>query len=279
MKDKVVIITGANKGIGRETAKQISKFGARVYMACRSLDSANQARNEIINETKNENVFVKYLDLSSVESVKKFAEQFKQEESKVDVLINNAGLWTENKVLTDLNVEMTFAVNVLGPQLLTQLLLSELRAAAPSRIINVASHFAGGLDINDICFDNRSYNGTVAYKKTKQANRMLTREWARRLEADNILVYSLTPGLIPDTGLFKEVNAVGKFFIKVFALFEGRTIQEGADTVVWLASEEKIDGVNGGFFNRRKEVNCKFFNPSDEKRLWDKCEMFLNAKK
>jgi hypothetical protein len=105
---------------------------------------------------------------------------------------------------------------------------------------------------------------------------MLTREWARRLEKDNISVYSLTPGFIPDTELFREQNVVGKFLLKVFALIEGRTIQEGADTIVWLASADKIDGSNGGFYNQRKEEKCKFSNPADEKRLWDKCEEYLD---
>ena len=276
MKDKVVIITGANKGIGKESAKEIAKLGAKVYMACRSLDSANQVRDEIVQETGNQNVFVKHLDLASVDSIQKFAESFKQDENKLDVLINNAGLWTKTKRLTDINVEQTFAVNVLGHQLLTQLLLDELKNAAPSRIINTASHYAGGLDIDDINFDKRNYNETLAYKQTKQANRMLTREWARRLEKDNISVYSLTPGFIPDTELFREQNIVGKFLLKAFALIEGRTIQEGADTIVWLASADKINGSNGGFYNQRKEEKCKFNSPADEKKLWDKCEEILS---
>lgn len=279
MKDKTVIITGANKGIGKETAKEIAKLGAKVYMACRSLDSANEVKDEIVKETGNTNVFVKHLDLASIDSIQKFVESFKQDENKLDVLINNAGLWTKTKKLTNINVEQTFAVNVLGHQLLTQLLLNELRNAAPSRIINTASHFAGGLDIEDINFDKRNYNETLAYKQTKQANRMLTREWARRLEKDNISVYSLTPGFIPDTELFREQNIVGKFLLKAFALIERRTIQEGADTIVWLASAETINGSNGGFYNQRKEEKCKFNNPADEKKLWDKCEEYLISEK
>ena len=277
MKDKVVIITGANKGIGKEATKQIANLGAKVYMACRSLDSANEAREEIVSETGNQNVFVRHLDLASVDSIIKFVEQFKKEESKLDVLINNAGLWTKTKKLTDINVEQTFTVNVLGHQLLTQLLLSELKNASPSRIINTASHFASGLDIDDINFDKRNYNETLAYKQTKQANRMLTREWARRLEKDNVSVFSLTPGFIPDTELFREQNVVGKFLLKAFALIEGRTIEEGADTIVWLASADKIKGSSGGFFNQRKEEKCKFNNPEEEKRLWNKCEEYLSV--
>jgi len=275
MKNKVVIITGANRGIGKVAAMEIAKLGATVYMACRNLDSANDARKEIVNETKNENVFVRELDLASVDSIVKFAESFKNEESKLDVLINNAGLWTKTRQLTELKIEQTFAINVLGHQLLTKLLLDELKNAAPSRIINVASHFAGGLDIKDINFEKRKYVETVAYKQTKQANRMLTREWARRLENDNISVYSMTPGFIPETDLFREQNFAGRLLLKLFGLIEGRTIQQGADTIVWLASEEKISGSNGGFFRERKEEKCKFSNPNEEKKLWDKCEGYL----
>lgn len=275
MKNKTVIITGSNKGIGKEAAKQIAKLGAKVYMACRSLDSANQAREEIVRETGNQNVFVMHLDLVDMNSVKTFVDEFKKRENKLDVLINNAGLWTKTKKLSDLGVEYSFTVNVLGHQLLTQLLLSELKNAAPSRIINTASHFAGGLAIDDINFNKRNYNETLAYKQTKQANRMLTREWARRLEKDNISVYSLTPGFIPDTELFREQNVVGKFLLKVFSLIEGRTIEEGADTIVWLASADKITGSNDRFYNQRKEEKCKFNNPEDEKRLWDKVEKYL----
>lgn len=173
---------------------------------------------------------------------------------------------------------MTFAVNVVGPHLLTNLLLDELKNAAPSRIINVASHYAGGLDIGDINFEKRNYNETIAYKQTKQANRMLTREWARRLERDNISVYSMTPDFVPSTELFREQNVVGKFLLKVFAMIGGRTIEEGADTIVWLASADKIDASasNGGFFNQRKEEKCKFNNPKEEKKLWVKCEEYLS---
>ncbi len=276
MKNKTIIITGANKGIGKEAAKQIAKLGAKVYMACRSLDSANQAKEEIIKETGNQNVFVMHLDLADMKSVKSFADEFKQRENKLDVLINNAGLWTKTKKLSEFGVEYTFTVNVLGHQLLTQLLLDELKNAAPSRIINVASHFAGGLDIDDINFDKRTYNETLAYKQTKQANRMLTREWARRLENYNISVYSMTPGFVPSTELFREQNVVGKFLLKVFSLIEGRTIEEGADTIVWLASADIINGSNGGFYNQRKEEKCKFNNPEEEKKLWDECEVYLS---
>ena len=123
MKDKVVIITGANRGIGKGATKEIARLGAKVYMACRSLDSANEAKDEIVKETGNPNVFVKHLDLASVNSILNFTEQFKKEEAKLDVLINNAGITARAKKLNDAGVELTFAINVLGHHYLTKLLV------------------------------------------------------------------------------------------------------------------------------------------------------------
>ena len=276
MKNKVVIITGANRGIGKEAAKEIARLGAKVYMACRSLDSANEAKEEIIKETKNENVLVKHLDLASGDSIINFAKQFKKEESKLDVLINNAGISSGSKKLNDAGVELTFAINVLGHHYLTKLLIDLLEKSSPSRVINVASEYAGGLDLNDINYDKRSYGTTAAYKQSKQANRMLTREWAKRVVDKNISIYSMTPGWVPNTDLFREQSTFNKVVIKTVGAVGGRSVEQGADTIVWLASSDKIEGSNGGFFKDRKELPCQFNNPEEEKKLWDLCEGFLD---
>ena len=276
MKNKVVIITGANRGIGKEAAKEIARLGAKVYMACRSLDSANEAKEEIIKETKNENVLVKHLDLASGDSIINFAKQFKKEESKLDVLINNAGISSGSKKLNDAGVELTFAINVLGHHYLTKLLIDLLEKSSPSRVINVASEYAGGLDLNDINYDKRSYGTTAAYKQSKQANRMLTREWAKRVVDKNISIYSMTPGWVPNTDLFREQSAFNKVVIKTVGAVGGRSVEQGADTIVWLASSDKIEGSNGGFFKDRKELPCQFNNPEEEKKLWDLCERFID---
>ena len=275
MKNKIVLITGANRGIGKEVAKEIAKLGAKVYMACRSLGSANEAKEEIIKETKNDKVFVLELDLASVKSINKFVKSFKEKENRLDVLINNAGIISGFKKLNEAGVELTFAINVLGHHLLTKLLIDLLEKSSSSRIINVASEYAGGLDLKDINYDKRSYDTTAAYKQSKQANRMLTREWARFLTGKNISVYSMTPGWVPNTGLFREQSTFNKVIIKTVGAVVGRSVEQGADTIVWLASSDKIDGSNGGFFRDRKELNCQFNNPEEEKRLWDICENML----
>jgi NAD(P)-dependent dehydrogenase (short-subunit alcohol dehydrogenase family) len=276
MHNKVVIITGATRGIGKEAAKEIAKLGARVYMACRSLDSANEAKEEIIKETKNEKVFVLELDLASVESINKFVKSFKEKEARLDILINNAGISSRSKKLNVAGVELTFAINVLGHHYLTKLLIDLLEKSSPSRIINVASEYAGGLDLNDINYDKRNYDTTAAYKQSKQANRMLTREWAKHLMGKNIFVYSMTPGWVPNTDLFREQSTLNKAVIKTVGVIGGRSVEQGADTIVWLASIDKIPGSNGGFFKDRKELICQFNNPENEKRLWDICENYLN---
>ena len=276
MNDKVVIITGANRGIGKEAAKEIAKLGARVYLACRTLDSANEAKEEIIIKTGNQNVFVKHLDLASVGSIINFAEQVKKEESKLDVLINNAGITSGSKKLNDAGVELTFAINVLGHHLLTKLLIDLLGKSSPSRIINVASEYAGGLDLNDINYDKRSYGTTAAYKQSKQANRMLNREWAKHLIKKNVSVYSMTPGWVPNTDLFREQSTFNKVVIKTVGAVGGRSVEQGADTIVWLASSDIVPGSNGGFFRDRKELPCQFNNPEEERKLWDICENYLN---
>ena len=275
MKDKVVIITGANRGIGKEAVKEIAKLDAKVYMGCRSLDSANEAKDEIINETKNENIFVLELDLASVESINKFVRAFKEKEDRVDVLINNAGITSRTKKLNGAGVEMTFAINVLGHHYLTKLLIDVLEKSSPSRIINVASEYAGNLDLNDINYDQRHYDTTAAYKQSKQANRMLTREWTKHLIEKNISAYSMTPGWVPNTDLFRDQSTFNKVVIKTIGIVGGRSVEQGADTIVWLASSDKIDGSNGGFFRDRKELNCQFNNPEEEKKLWDICEQIL----
>jgi len=275
MKDKVVIITGANRGIGKAATKEIAKLGARVYMACRSLDSANEAKDEIVKETGNPNVSVKHLDLASVNSIINFTEQFIKEESKLDVLINNAGISSGSKKLNDAGVELTFAINVLGHHYITKLLIDLLEKSSPSRIINVASEYAGGLNLNDINYDKRSYGTTAAYKQSKQANRMLTREWAKHLIGKNISVYSMTPGWVPNTDLFREQSTFNKVVIKTVGAVGGRSVEQGADTIVWLASSDKVPGSNGGFFRDRKELPCQFNNLEEEKKLWDICEQLL----
>lgn len=277
MNNKIIIVTGANRGLGKQTALDLARTGATIYMACRSVSNGLEAQKEISAETGNKNIFVRELDLADTSSIKKFAADFLKESGKLDVLINNAGMWTKQRKITPIGVEETFAVNVVGHQLLTSLLVPALAVAAPSRIINVASHYAGGLDPDDINFEKRKYGEVAAYQQTKQANRMLTREWARRLADKHISVYSMTPGFVPETDLFREQMFGARLVFGIMKYFGARTIKQGADTSVWLATEKNIPGSNGGFFRDRKEVACEFTNPAAEAKLWEICERWAGS--
>jgi NAD(P)-dependent dehydrogenase (short-subunit alcohol dehydrogenase family) len=275
MKGKTVVITGANRGIGRIMTRELARMQARVIMACRSIDHAAQVREQIIADLGSVDLEARELDLASFDSVRRFVSQLQKDITRIDALINNAGVSLKKPEHTASGVEMTFAINVLGPQLLTGMLTDQLRAAASARVVFVASDFAGGMKTGDLQFKGRRFNGTKAYKQSKQANRMLAREWARRLEKDRIWVNSMGPGLMPDTDLFRHASVGEKRFMRFLGKLIGVTVEEGADTAIWLACDPELDGETGGYYQKRKKKKCKFFNPEKEKDLWVLCQNLL----
>ena len=197
MDGKTVIITGANTGIGKETALDLANRGARVIVACRDEKKATIAVDDIKKKTKNQNVIFKKLDLASLASVRQFSEEILQEEEHIDVLINNAGVMYPPYTLTEDGFELQFGVNHLGHFLLTNLLLDRIKQSTPSRIVNVSSlaHSYGYLDFDDMMW-TKEYKRTPAYGRSKLANIMFTRELAKRLEGTGVTTYSLHPGSV-----------------------------------------------------------------------------------
>ena len=271
MQGKTAIVTGANRGLGREMTRQLAAKGAKVIMACRSVRHAGEVRAELENENPEAQLQVMELDLADRGSITGFADSFIKAYKTLDVLINNAGVQTPDRQVTPDGVELTFAINVLGPQLLTRALLPALKAAAAPRIVNVASDYAGGLDMEDLNFERRRYDAIAAYKQSKQANRMLTREWARRLQADGITANSMTPDLVASTDLFRHQPAAVKLLLRFIGLFAGASVRQGADTAVWLASDPEVAGATGGYYRKRRRMDCRFDAPKTEQQLWDKC--------
>ncbi|KAI8511302.1 hypothetical protein Bbelb_104020 [Branchiostoma belcheri] len=194
---KTVIITGSNTGIGKVTAKDMARRGARVIMACRDLTRAEAAASEIRQETGNENVVVEKLDLASLASVREFATKINEQEGQLDILINNAGIMFCPQWKTADGFEMQFGTNHLGHFLLTNLLLDKIKASAPSRIVVVASlaHESGRMNFDDVNMTN-NYSTSKAYSQSKLANILFARELARRLEGTKVIVNSLHPGII-----------------------------------------------------------------------------------
>src|SRR2546422_2742315 len=150
MKDKVVLVTGANSGIGRAASLALAKMGATVVMVARNKERGVAARSEIVKESQNDSVDLLFADLSSLESVRQLETEFQKKYSKLHVLINNAGLFNQRRKVTTDGYENTFATNYLAPFLLTNLQLPTLKASAPSRIINVSSvgHYNGHINFD-----------------------------------------------------------------------------------------------------------------------------------
>ena len=203
---KVVIITGANTGIGKETAIDLAKRNARVILACRSQEKGKKAEVDVRRESGNNDVHFRQLDLSSFTSIRKFAKEVLEEESRVDILINNAGVMYCPYAKTEDGFETQFGVNHLGHFLLTNLLLDRIIQAPEGRIINVSSSghtLTRGLDLDTINSEDK-YNRYDAYHKSKLANVLFTKALAKRLEGTSVAANSLHPGVV-DTELGRHM--------------------------------------------------------------------------
>ncbi len=275
IKGKRVVITGPTSGIGKEIAVQLADLGAGLVLGCRDLEKGKQTAVEIASRTGSSDVMVMHIDASSQQSIREFAQEFRQKYRRLDVLINNAGgnRGTLPKVDSVDGIELTFATNVLGYFLLTQELLGLLEKSAPARIVNVASTFASDLDLDDLQFDRRPFESFKAYAQSKACNRLLTWALARRLDGSGVTVNAMAPGLIAETGLYR--NAPAELVDRLRGYGAGRTSAQGADTAVWLASSPEVEGISGKFYEDRKVKRCEFRNKKDEEKLWGICEALI----
>jgi retinol dehydrogenase-12/retinol dehydrogenase-13 len=271
MTGKRVIITGPTSGIGRGIATQIAALGAELILGCRDIGRGKRTSDEIVSRTGMNNSTVLHIDTSSQKSIHEFARQYREKYSRLDVLINNAGIYRARRQISVDGLELTFSTNVLGYYILTRELLDLIRASAPARIVNVASTYAGDLDLADLQFEQRAYVGQKAYKQSKACDRMLTWAFSRRLEGSGVTANAMAPGLV-QTGLYRDTPSVLRLVLRIVGLFHGRSVGQGADTAVWLASSPEVVGVTGRFFEQRREMPCKFRNVEAEERLWSICE-------
>ncbi|XP_002735885.1 retinol dehydrogenase 13-like [Saccoglossus kowalevskii] len=252
--DKTVLITGANTGIGKETARDMARRGARVIMACRDLDKANKAADEIKQETGNENIVVKKLDLASLKSVRDLAADINKEESQLNILINNAGLMWCPRMETEDGFEMHIGVNHLGHFLLTNLLLDLIKKSSPSRIVTVSSMghtFAKEINFDDINAE-KSYNRINAYSQSKLANILFTRELSKKLQGTKVTVYSLHPGAVR-TELDRYIPAYFRyamyFLLYPILALTLKSSKDGAQTSIQCAVAEELKDVSGLYFS------------------------------
>lgn len=276
---KTVIITGANTGIGKETARDLSRRGARVILACRSVERGMKAAKEIEPDSTGELV-VRQLDLTSFKSIRKFAEEINSTEERVDILINNAGLMCDKSTTED-GIDTQFCSNHLGHFLLTHLLLDKIKASAPARIINVSSngHLGGKMYWDDLNMEKPgSYSSIYMYCQTKLANILFTKELARRLKGTGVNTYALHPGAVitefqskpSEKGIPAIFIHLTNFSLK-FLTFLWKNAEEGAQTTIYCAVAEVLEGQSGLYYSdcAVKTPASLALNEEAAKKLWD----------
>ncbi|ELT94178.1 hypothetical protein CAPTEDRAFT_139374, partial [Capitella teleta] len=258
---KVVIVTGANTGIGKFTALDMARRGAKVYMACRSIERATAAANEIKEtiEIDDNKLLVRELDLGSLESVRAFVEKFKSEESKLDILINNAGTFMNPLSATKDGFEMQVGVNHLGHFVLTLLLIEPLKAAAPSRVVQVSSSvhsFADALGFNQMMmkdFTEDTYSRMGSYGRSKLYNILFVQELAKRLQGSGVTAYSVHPGAIY-TEIHKHMSPIPALqtavdaFLKYGAWPFSKDTEHGAQTTICAAVDARLASESGKYY-------------------------------
>ncbi|KAG9274012.1 retinol dehydrogenase 12-like isoform X2 [Astyanax mexicanus] len=272
---KTVIITGANTGIGKETTRDLAKRGARIIMACRDIPKAEVTQREIIEDSGNQNIVIRKLDLSDTKSIREFAEIINNEEKQLHILINNAGVMMCPYSKTADGFEMQIGVNHLGHFLLTFLLIDLLKKSAPSRIILLSSmaHSWGTIKLDDINSE-KSYHSRRVYGQSKLANILCTRSLGRRLKDTGVTVYAVHPGIVR-TELKRHMNLCLLFLWKVVRPFTKTTVQ-GAQTTVYCAVEPSLQSETGGYYSNCGLSSCTRAARDDEmaEKLWElSCQM------
>jgi len=274
---KTVVITGANTGIGKTTALDMSRRGAKVVMLCRDMERAEMAAADIRDDTKGE-VIVHKLDLADLASVRECAEQLGNSLEKIDILINNAGIMACPKMKTKDGFEMQFGTNHLGHFLLTNLLMPQLKKAAPgARIVNVSSlaHTNGRMNWDDINYDNTPYDRFKSYSQSKLANVLFTKELARKGEGSGVNAYALHPGVIK-TELGRHMEGMGPIMKMMWRCCGAfiKTPESGANTTIYCSVEESIADHNGRYYSdcAEKRPASQAENMDDAKKLWELSE-------
>jgi len=269
MTGKVCLITGGNSGIGKATALGLAKLNASIVIVSRDKDKGEATLIEIRGKSDNRNVDAMTADLSSQDSVRELAHDFRGRYKKLHVLINNAGIFLPRRVPTVDGLETTFATNHLGHFLLTNLLLDVLKASAPSRVINITSsaHRGTTIDFDDLQAEKK-YSGYHAYSQSKLANVLFTYQLAKRLEGTGITVNCLHPGVVR-TGFGKDVTGLMSILVRVGSPFM-MSPEKSARAAIYLATSPELEGVTGKHFSRGKEErsSTESYDDSSAERLW-----------
>ncbi len=276
---EVAVVTGATSGLGREIALELAGQRFRVVVVGRGADRAAATAHEVATATGNPKVdSVGVDDLGRMSDVRRLASALAANYPRISVLVNNAGAVFRRREVTPEGVERTFALNVLAPLLLTELLLEPLKAGAPSRVVNISSsaHYRQQVPFDDLQFTT-GYSGFTVYGASKLELLLLTRELGRRWAGTGVTVNAVHPGFVASG--FGQNNGGGfGFTIRVLSKLFGRSLRRGAETPVMVASDPALSSVTGAYFSDRR---VRPGDPASQdlasaRRLYDACEAILH---
>lgn len=272
---KTVLITGANSGVGKALSLLSASKGYNVVMVCRNKQRGESARDEIILSTGNNSIQLIITDLSSLDSVKYAADEFRDKFKNLDVLVNNAGINLPHRELTIDGYEKVFATNHLAYFHLTLLLLDVLKSSAPSRIINVSSNAHTEIDINDL-MSSEKYDQYKVYGKSKMANILFTYELAERLKGSGVTVNAVHPGVVK-TNIYETVHGFPRFLISLMMPFF-MSPQKSAEYIFPLMFLDDFKDVSGKYFAKTKETFTKkgSYDLDLRRKLWEISEKLIN---
>lgn len=258
---RLALVTGATGAIGKAIALEIAlKPDYRLVLLCRNEHRARKAVSEVVKRSGNERVGYEIVDLSSKDSIQDLAHGLKE---PVHVLVNNAAATSRRRQETPAGIELQFATNVLGYFWLTRAFSDQLQAGSPSRVVNVASYWAGDLDLEDLEFRRRPYNNNTAYRQSKQADRMLTVAFAEQFREHGVTVNACHPGDV-NSGLSNDLGFGGH-----------ESPQEGARTPAWLATDAVGQRETGKYFEHMQMRRCPFGEDGEAvDTLYSACEAY-----
>ncbi len=266
MKGKIVLVTGATSGIGKETALGVARLGATVVFTTRDDEKGAKTKEEIIKATGNGNIDVIHCDLASLDSIRACVQEFKRKYTQLHVLINNAGSWDFTRRESKDGIENIFATNYLAPFLLTNLLLDLLRQSAPAQVINVTS----GLHRGTIHFDDiemkQKFSGFKAYAQSKLGIILFTRLLAKKLEGTGVRVNCVHPGM-NNTNLGRDAGTISRWAFKHM----GKDPKVGAETSIYLASDPAAATLNGEYLAKKqvRHSSKQSYDLQLAQQLWD----------
>jgi NAD(P)-dependent dehydrogenase (short-subunit alcohol dehydrogenase family) len=275
MEGKVALVTGAASGIGKATSLGLARAGASVVLLVRNAGRGEQAQEDLLASAPGAKLEVLECDLASQSSIRNASRRFCAGHDRLDVLVNAAGVFVKERTLTADGFELTLATNYLSYFLLTHELLPLLRASAPARVVNVASKYGRSkIDFDDLQKLKTPYSYLKSTPQTMLARVLFTQELASRLAGTGVVVNAVHPGLVAKTRLLQDIRGPFKWMTDLF----GRTPEEGAETVLWLATAPETATTTGKMFAKRKEIRTpgQGSDPSARERLWIESERLTN---